>query len=73
MRTIIELTNEQIRELDRLRKLQQVSRTALVRQAVDAYLVTEREHQAPAAFGIWREQPRDALAHQETLRQEWSQ
>ena len=71
MRTIVDLPEKQVNELDRLRRRRGVSRAALVREAVDRYLDENSEEKAGEAFGIWRSRPVDALAHEHGLRDEW--
>jgi metal-responsive CopG/Arc/MetJ family transcriptional regulator len=39
MRTILEIPNEKVKELDRLCKAQKISRAELVRRAIDKYLL----------------------------------
>lgn len=68
MRIIIELPQEQIDALDRLRGKKR-SRAGLIREAVTLYLA-----QYPVglpAFGIWRDRQIDSPAYEEALRSEW--
>ncbi len=51
MRTIIDLTPEQVAGLDRLRKRKNVSRAAAVREAVDLLLAGEPEGDLDEVFG----------------------
>lgn len=72
MRTIVDLPDRQVEELDRLGRSRKLSRTELIRQAVDRYL---QEH-LPAreeAFGLWRRggAQQDGLTLQRRLRKEW--
>jgi len=53
MRTIIDLPEGQLAALDRIAKSRKLSRTALVRQAVERY-VAEQAPERGAAFGLWR-------------------
>ncbi len=71
MRTIVEIPKEQIEAMDQLRKNKHVSRTELIRQAVDSFLKEQRQAQGHAAFGIWKTKPVDALAWERKLRKEW--
>ena len=73
MRAIVDIPDEQVRELDRLRRKRKVPRTELIRQAIASYLAQEHQEQAQAAFGIWKDKPVDALAFQRKLRAEWGQ
>jgi len=71
MRTIVDIPDAQVHELDRVCKRRCVSRAALVREAVGALLEKETRATANAAFGVWRQKPIDALAFQCELREEW--
>ncbi len=73
MRTIIDLPQEQIEALDRLRGSAR-SRAALIREAVAIYLVQQpTTFDSLPAFGIWRNRRVDSLAYESTLRDEWRQ
>jgi metal-responsive CopG/Arc/MetJ family transcriptional regulator len=72
MRTIIDLSDRQIAELERLGRTRKVSRAELIRQAVERYL----QENAPAreeGFGLWQRAGvrQDGLALQRRLRKEW--
>ena len=71
MRTIVDLTDDQVAALKRLGERSKLSRAELVRRAVAAYL---RDHEPDArdeAFGLWQDDPRDGLDLQRGLREEW--
>jgi predicted transcriptional regulator len=73
MRTLIDIPDDQLGELDRLARQQKRSRAALVRQAITALLATRQaigEEAIAAAFGI-RPDIEDGLVVQERLRREW--
>ncbi len=73
MRTIIDLTDEQIAALDRLRKQAQISRAALIREAVEAYLAnrsTKSLRDRPG-FGAWKHKRLDGVKYQRRVRSEW--
>ena len=71
MRTIIDLTDEQIEALARLSDKRDLSRAALIRAAVDDYLTKHADKSWEEAFGLWRERGLDGLAYQQALRDEW--
>ncbi|MGD9896259.1 MAG: hypothetical protein AB7T14_04150 [Candidatus Methylacidiphilaceae bacterium] len=53
MRTLIDLTEKQIGELDACSKQEKTSRAALIRQAIDVYLTAhQRRSRMHSAFGI---------------------
>ena len=72
MRTIVDLTERQVAELDRLSKAHELSRAELVRRAVDRYLA-ESAPDREAGFGLWKRTgvKRDGLALQRRLRKDW--
>jgi metal-responsive CopG/Arc/MetJ family transcriptional regulator len=53
MRTIIDVPNEVIESLDRVRATEKRSRAAVIREAIDAYLEKKTAPEAEAAFGLW--------------------
>jgi len=74
MRTLIDIPDDQVAALNALAKKEQVSRAALVRQAIANLLAATRKQQADeateGAFGLWKD-GEDGLAYQERLRAEW--
>ncbi len=77
MRTIIDLPDDLLAQLDALKKTEHVSRAELIRRAVRAYLsgLTQPNAQdaRAKAFGLWRQPDRDALEIEESLRKEWDE
>lgn len=71
MRTIIDLPDPLVRELDSHAKREQVSRAEAVRRAIAEYLSKRPTPKAEAAFGIWKKKKIDALAYIDRLRDEW--
>ena len=72
MRTIIDLPDRQVEELERLGRSRKLSRAEMIRQAVERYLqeiVPAREE----AFGLWKRagSRQDGLSLQRRLRKEW--
>ncbi|MFN8992432.1 MAG: CopG family transcriptional regulator, partial [Pseudomonadota bacterium] len=57
MRTIIDISNEQVKALDELSRLEETSRVALIRLAIDQFLArqTHEERARELAFGIWKD------------------
>lgn len=72
MRTIIEVPEEVVRNLDRVGSQQSKSRAAIIREAIHLYLENKELRNADAAFGIWRSKRKEGLNYQEQLRSEWS-
>ena len=73
MRTIIDLPHEMIEGLALLGKKEHKSRAALIREAVQAYLITRKPTEMSDAFGLWANSPVDALEYESILRDEWEQ
>jgi hypothetical protein len=73
MRTLIDLTERQIADLDRLSKMHDLSRAELVRRAVDRYLA-EAAPDREAGFGLWKRagHKTDGLAFQRRMRKDWA-
>lgn len=73
MRTIVDIPEKQINALDDLGRIRKCSRAALVREAVEEYLVEQAGNQTDKAFGLWKGKGVDALAVQNILRSEWGE
>ena len=73
MRTIIDIPEEQIKILDALRQKQQMSRAAIIRQAIKDYLDSHsKDRQAyHQAFGLWSGKQINSVEYQQKLREEW--
>ncbi len=71
MRTIIDLPEDQLVALRALEQQRNLSRAALIREAVAEYVVKRIE--TVDAFGAWKSAKVkvDAVAHQRKLRAEW--
>ncbi len=72
MRTIIEVPEPQIEELDRICEIQNISRAELIRKAIDRYLMESSFARREASFGIWKNKKIDSLKMEAALRKEWS-
>ncbi len=75
MRTLVDIPDDQIEELNRLAEREKVSRAALVRKAISDLLKSKRlpgkDDALAASFGLWADMEEDGLAYQERLRSEW--
>lgn len=72
MRTIIEVPDDVVRNLDKVGNQQRKSRAAVIREAIQLYLETKELRNSDAAFGIWKSKRKEGLKYQEQLRSEWS-
>ncbi|MFZ4126004.1 MAG: CopG family transcriptional regulator [Rickettsiales bacterium] len=63
MRTIIDITDEQVKALDEISQLEDISRAALIRRAIDRMLAEDarKGEVAKEAFGLWSYFPKDGL------------
>ena len=71
MRTLVDVGDTQIQELDELSKEEKRSRAALIREAIDDYLAKRRKKHEGDLFGLWGKRKVDGLAYQEKVRSEW--
>ena len=71
MRTLVDLGDTQLRELDELSKEEKRSRAALIREAIDDFLATRRRKHEGDAFGLWGKRRMDGLTYQKKVRSEW--
>lgn len=72
MRTIVDIPDETLPRLDQWAKKQDMSRAAVIREAIALYLEKKPESE-DAAFGLWKERKLDGLDVQKSLRDEWSE
>lgn len=71
MRTLIDIEDSSVKELDRLAARQKRSRAALVRDAVAEYLERNATGEPGEAFGLWGARKIDGLTYQDEVRSEW--
>ena len=72
MRTIIDLTDEQLKALSALCHKEHISRAEAVRRAVNTLLADAHKPQdVDAAFGIWRHKKTDARKLVDRIRADW--
>jgi len=71
MRTIVDLTEEQLEALGRICEAQKISRAEAVRRAVDRLILENTAANKDIGFGLWRHKRLDGRKHVERLRTEW--
>ncbi len=71
MRTLIDVPETLLAEVDELARRENISRAEAVRRAMKEYIEQRRAPRADAAFGIWKSRRIDALRYEESLRREW--
>jgi hypothetical protein len=71
MRTIVDLTEEQLGALARLCEEQNISRAEAVRRAVDRLTADRAAAPKEIGFGLWKHKRLASRKHVERLRAEW--
>ena len=72
MRTIVDLSQEQLGALARLCEVQKISRAEAIRRAVDRLLKESLVEEKNIGFGMWRNKGLTARLYVDNLRNEWS-
>ncbi|HXE08178.1 MAG TPA: ribbon-helix-helix protein, CopG family [Acidobacteriaceae bacterium] len=70
MRTLVDLPDNDLEELNELSRSRKTSRAQLIRLAVKGFLAQNRPG-FDEAFGMWKDRSEDGVAYQERLRSEW--
>jgi hypothetical protein len=70
MRTLVDIPEDELEELNLLSRSRKVSRAELIRQAVAGFLAENRAG-LEDSFGIWKKRGVDGVKYQEKLRREW--
>ena len=71
MRTLVDIPEDDLKQLTRLSKARKVSRAHIVRCAVSAYLDAQPKDSLDDFFGLWADRKIDGLAYQLKMRAEW--
>jgi metal-responsive CopG/Arc/MetJ family transcriptional regulator len=70
MRTLVDLPETELEQLNALSRERRVSRAELIRRAVAGYLEQNRTG-LEETFGLWKKKAVDGVKYQERLRGEW--
>ncbi len=70
MRTLIDIPEQQIKDLMVICQTEKLSRAEVIRQAI-AYYLEKKKPETADAFGLWKNHKVDGLAYQEQVRSEW--
>jgi metal-responsive CopG/Arc/MetJ family transcriptional regulator len=70
MRIVVDIPENQIKELTAISQAEKVSRAEVIREAIASYL-EKKKPQTEDAFGLWKDRQVDGLAYQELARSEW--
>lgn len=70
-RIVIDLPEEDLRQLDNLKAIRHVARAEIIRQALAGYLESNRADDSSNAFGLWGNKKVGGVAYENQLREEW--
>ncbi|MGH6871631.1 MAG: ribbon-helix-helix protein, CopG family [Rhizomicrobium sp.] len=71
MKTLVEIPDRDLKLLAQIGQSRKLSRAAVIREAIEAYLLSDRREKAGDAFGLWGKRKVDGLEYQRKLRDEW--
>lgn len=71
MRTIVDIPDDLLDQVDALAKREKISRAETVRRAMAEYLGRRAASRPDAAFGIWKSKKVNPLDYEDSLREEW--
>ncbi len=73
MRTIVEIPDDMVEALDKMRTREKASRSKLIRMAIDSFLHARKRSgmQGRPGFGCWGGKGPDGVEHQRRMRSEW--
>lgn len=70
MRTLVNIPDRQIKDLEEICRIQDLSRAEVIRRAIAFYLESQKVEEWDV-FGIWEGRGIDGLAYQNQMRTEW--
>lgn len=70
-RIVIDLPDEDLRQLDNLKAIRHVARAEIIRQALAGYLENNRADGSSNAFGLWGNKKVDGVVYENQIREEW--
>jgi metal-responsive CopG/Arc/MetJ family transcriptional regulator len=71
MRTIIEVPKAVLDRLTEIGERDDISRADVIRRALASYLEQHPPTDEDHAFGLWKKRPRDGIAYEDELRDDW--
>jgi metal-responsive CopG/Arc/MetJ family transcriptional regulator len=71
MRILVDMPDNQVKELARISAATKRPRAAIIREAVASYIARHKPDPMRKAFGIWRNLDIDSVEYQRKLRDEW--
>lgn len=70
-RILVDLPDAQIEALAIIAEAGQRSRAAVIREAIEAYVLQNKQGLGADVFGLWKSKKVDGLEYQQELRSEW--
>jgi metal-responsive CopG/Arc/MetJ family transcriptional regulator len=70
-RILVDLPDGQVQELAVLAEAEHRPRAAIIRDAIEAYIVNYKRGQGAEVFGLWKNKKIGGLEYQQELRAEW--
>lgn len=71
MRIGVDIREDDLKALDSIATLENVSRSSLIRRAIGKFRSRNSPNDRSESFGLWRNRPVDGLAYQDEIRGEW--
>jgi predicted transcriptional regulator len=71
MKTLVDITEPQLKGLEEIARAKNQSRAAVIRAAIDDFLKRRKVREDDDAFGLWGASEVDGLDYQEKIRREW--
>ena len=72
MRTVVEMPEQELRQLSAVSREEHISRAEAIRRAVGQYLrAWKATHDSTDAFGLWKSRKVSALEYEDRVRGEW--
>lgn len=70
-RILVDLPDSQVNDLAVIVAVEQRPRTAIIRDAIEAYIAQRKTALGTDVFGLWKKRTVDGLTYQQELRAEW--
>jgi len=71
MRALVDIPDNDMKELTRRSRAEKRSRASLIRDAISAYLKKPAPKKDVPGFGLWKDYPIDGVEYQRKIRSEW--
>lgn len=72
MRTLVDIPDQLLKEIDAVAKREAISRAEAVRRAMAKFVAERTSPATDSAFGIWKSRDIDALEYEDSVRDEWT-